>query len=117
MSNTLAVASGKLTGHIEGHLVDAEAKAQTVRQWKVAVVRDGGLTVALGDGANDLPMFAEADVAIAYRAKPVVRAQATHALDTWLGRGAELLRLMASAVRGAGTPTGSSRPAPAAPTR
>jgi phosphoserine phosphatase len=40
-----------------------------------------GLTVTLGDGANDLPMFAESDVAIAYRAKPVVRARATHALD------------------------------------
>jgi len=37
--------------------------------------------VTLGDGANDLPMFAEADVSVAYRAKPVVRAAATHALD------------------------------------
>jgi phosphoserine phosphatase len=41
----------------------------------------GGLAVAIGDGANDLPLFAEADVAIAYRAKPVVRAKATHAID------------------------------------
>ena len=40
-----------------------------------------GLAVAIGDGANDLPMFAAADVSIAYRAKPVVRAAATCALD------------------------------------
>ena len=38
-------------------------------------------TVAIGDGANDLKMMAEAGVSVAYRAKPVVRAQATHGLD------------------------------------
>ena len=42
---------------------------------------EAGLVVAIGDGANDLPMFAEADVSVAYRAKPVVRASATHAID------------------------------------
>ena len=35
----------------------------------------------MGDGANDLKMMAEAGVSVAYRAKPVVRAQATHGLD------------------------------------
>ena len=38
-------------------------------------------TVAIGDGANDLKMMHEAGVSVAYRAKPVVRAQATHALQ------------------------------------
>ncbi|MGE5105763.1 MAG: HAD hydrolase family protein, partial [Betaproteobacteria bacterium] len=42
---------------------------------------EGGLTVAIGAGANDLPMLAQADVSVGYRAKPVVRAQATHAID------------------------------------
>jgi phosphoserine phosphatase len=42
---------------------------------------DGGIVVAIGDGANDLPMLKEADVSIAYHAKPVVRAQSTHAVD------------------------------------
>jgi phosphoserine phosphatase len=37
--------------------------------------------VAIGDGANDLPMLGEADVSIAYHAKPVVRARATYAID------------------------------------
>jgi phosphoserine phosphatase len=78
VSNTFEVRDGRLTGAIAGDIVDAQAKAATVR--RLARER-GGLTVALGDGANDLPMFAEADVAIAYRAKPIVRARATHALD------------------------------------
>ena len=42
---------------------------------------DGGLALAIGDGANDLPMLRRADVSVAYHAKPVVRAEATHALD------------------------------------
>jgi phosphoserine phosphatase len=78
LSNTFEVSDNRLTGRIAGDIVDAEVKAATVRDLKA---RHGGLTVTLGDGANDLPMFAEADVSIAYRAKPVVRAAATHALD------------------------------------
>ena len=67
-----------------GDIVDAQAKAA-----KLVEVRDGlGLSrnqvIALGDGANDLAMMAEAGVSIAYHAKPVVRAQATHAL-TYVG--------------------------------
>ena len=81
VANTLGIEGGKLTGRIEGALVDARAKADTVRGLKEKLAGKDGLTVGLGDGANDLPMFEECDVAIAYRAKPVVRAQATHALD------------------------------------
>ncbi|MEO8752416.1 MAG: phosphoserine phosphatase SerB [Casimicrobiaceae bacterium] len=81
VANTLGVEGGLLTGRVEGTLVDAQVKADTVRALRSKHAGSDGLTVVLGDGANDLPMFAEADVAIAYRAKPVVRAQATHALD------------------------------------
>ncbi|MEO8346375.1 MAG: phosphoserine phosphatase SerB [Betaproteobacteria bacterium] len=80
-SNTLEVVGGKLTGHIEGVLVDPEAKAAELRRLKARLCGDSGLAIVLGDGANDLPMFAAADISIAYRAKPVVRAKATHALD------------------------------------
>ncbi len=80
-SNTLEVASGKLTGRIEGAIVDAEAKAASLRRLKNQLCDDSGLAVVIGDGANDLPMFAAADISVAYRAKPVVRAKATHALD------------------------------------
>ena len=79
LSNVLEVADGKLTGRVAGAIVDAEAKAQALRDQRAGL--PAGISVAIGDGANDLPLFGAADVSIAYRAKPVVRAQATHALD------------------------------------
>lgn len=81
VGNALDVVAGRLTGEIRGAIVDAKAKADTLRAVARERAGEAGLTVALGDGANDLPMFAAADVAIAYRAKPRVRDQATHALD------------------------------------
>ena len=77
-ANRLEVAGGRLTGRIEGDVVDAEAKARAIRELRA---QHPGLVVVMGDGANDLPMFAEAEVSIAYRAKPVVRGKATHAID------------------------------------
>ena len=63
-------------------IVDAEAKAARVRAPARDACRgDDGLSVAIGDGANDLPMLDAADVSVAYRAKPVVRARATYAID------------------------------------
>lgn len=81
VANALEVADGRLTGAITGRILDAQAKAQMVRDLAAEHRGEDGLIVVMGDGANDLPMFAAADVAIAYRAKPVVRAQATHTLD------------------------------------
>ncbi len=80
-ANTLEVVAGKLTGRISGALIDADAKAAALRKLKHELAGKSGLVVAIGDGANDLPMFAEADVSVAYRAKPVVRAKATYAID------------------------------------
>ena len=42
---------------------------------------EDGIAVAIGDGANDVPMLKAADISIAYHAKPIVRAQATYAID------------------------------------
>ncbi len=81
VANTLQVEHGLLTGRIEGAIVDAQAKADTIAAWKARHAGADGLTVTLGDGANDLPMFRQADISIAYRAKPVVRAAATYAID------------------------------------
>ena len=81
VANTLHVEHGLLTGKIEGSIVDAQTKADTIAAWKARHAGANGLTVTLGDGANDLPMFRQADISIAYRAKPVVRAAATYAID------------------------------------
>ena len=80
-SNVLGVREGRLTGRVEGDVFDAGAKAARLREHAAGLRGTDGLVVALGDGANDLPMLRAADVSIAYRAKPVVRAAATHAID------------------------------------
>jgi len=81
ISNVLEIEGGRLTGHVLGGIVDASAKAAKFRQLAQRLGAGKEQTVAIGDGANDLQMMAEAGVSVAYRAKPVVRAQATHALQ------------------------------------
>ena len=81
VSNTLEIVQGKLTGRIEGAIVDAKVKADAVRKLADETTLENGLVVAIGDGANDLPMLALANVSVAYRAKPVVRAACTYAID------------------------------------
>jgi phosphoserine phosphatase len=84
ISNALEVKGGTLTGALVGDIVDAGAKAAKFR----AVLREANAnkeqSVAIGDGANDLEMMREAGISVAFRAKPVVRAQATYALN-WSG--------------------------------
>jgi phosphoserine phosphatase len=81
VSNVLEIVDGKLTGRIEGPIVDAQAKANAVRELSAEHKSGNGLTVAIGDGANDVPMLALADISIAYHAKRVVRAACTYAID------------------------------------
>ncbi|HEX6634344.1 MAG TPA: phosphoserine phosphatase SerB [Usitatibacter sp.] len=80
-SNVLVVEDGKLAGRVTGPLVDAQGKAGHVARLKreLGIARERVL--AIGDGANDLAMLAEAGTSIAYHAKPVVRAKADYALD------------------------------------
>jgi phosphoserine phosphatase len=80
-ANTLEIAQGKLTGRLIGPIVDAEAKAACFKRLRATLAADGGLAVAIGDGANDLPMLEAADVSVAYHAKPIVRARAAYAID------------------------------------
>jgi len=81
LSNELEIVRGRLTGRVLGGIVDGAAKAARVREEIVALGTTSGHAVVIGDGANDIPMMAAAGVSIAYRAKPVVREHATHALD------------------------------------
>lgn len=80
-ANTLEVADGKLTGRVLGDIVDAQGKADWLNRVRTELDLDRGQVIAMGDGANDLKMMAEAGISIAYRAKPVVRAQAAYALN------------------------------------
>ena len=81
LANVLEIDAGKLTGRVSGAIVDARAKADRLVELRSALGLGRAQTLAIGDGANDLPMLREAGVSVAWRAKPVVRAAATHALD------------------------------------
>jgi len=81
LSNVLEIDGGTLTGRVLGNIVDARAKAAKFKQFAQRIGASREQTIAIGDGANDLNMMAEAGVSVAYRAKPVVRAQATHSLN------------------------------------
>jgi phosphoserine phosphatase len=81
LSNRLEMDGDRLTGRVLGDIVDAEAKAARFREVAQALGAARERTVAIGDGANDLTMMAEAGLSVAYRAKPVVKAKADCALD------------------------------------
>jgi phosphoserine phosphatase len=75
-ANDLEVVAGRLTGRVLGGVVDAHAKAATLREWAQADGVDAAHTVAVGDGANDLEMMRVAALSVAFDAKPRVREQA-----------------------------------------
>jgi phosphoserine phosphatase len=81
-TNDLEMEDGKLTGRLRGDIVDANRKAQLLRE--IAGKENISLeqTVAVGDGANDLPMLAAAGLGIAFHAKPVVAQSARHQIST-----------------------------------
>ena len=80
-ASTLEIVDDKLTGRVLGDIVDAQAKADWLNRVRSELNLAPTQVIVMGDGANDLKMMAEAGVSIAYRAKPVVRAQASHALN------------------------------------
>ncbi len=73
---------GKLTGHYVGEIVDGHRKAELLKL--IAQVEKVNLaqTIAVGDGANDLPMISEAGLGIAFHAKPRVVANAKQSINT-----------------------------------
>ena len=80
-ANTLEIIAGKLTGRVLGDILDAQAKADWLNRIGNQLELQPQQIIALGDGANDLKMMAQAGVSIAYHAKPVVRAQAHYAFN------------------------------------
>jgi len=79
-SNTLEVVGGLLTGHVLGDIVDGEAKKQHLLALCQRLGCDPSQSIAVGDGANDLPMMGVAGLSVAYHAKPKVREQAMVAI-------------------------------------
>ena len=80
-ANVLEIEDGKLTGRVVGGIVDAEEKKRTVERVCAELGISPSQAVVMGDGANDLTMMGIAGLSVAFRAKPVVRAQADVALN------------------------------------
>lgn len=81
-ANQLEVIDGFLTGEVVGTIIDKPAKATALLEWAQASNIDMKNTVAIGDGANDLDMMAEAGLSIGFNAKPRVRAAADLLIDS-----------------------------------
>ncbi len=81
-ANELEIIDGKLTGHYVGDVVDGRRKAELLKL--IAQVENVNIaqTIAVGDGANDLPMLATAGLGIAFHAKPKVKREARQSLST-----------------------------------
>ncbi|MDD8058800.1 MULTISPECIES: phosphoserine phosphatase SerB [Shewanella] len=80
-ANELVIKDGKLMGEVTGEVVDAQYKANVIaksaKQWSIAA----GQCVAIGDGANDIPMIQAADLGLAFHAKPKLVAAADAAIQ------------------------------------
>ncbi|MEH6635499.1 MAG: phosphoserine phosphatase SerB [Halioglobus sp.] len=81
-ANELDIADGRVTGRVRGTIVDGARKAELLRQ----LAREEGIdlqqVIAVGDGANDLPMLSIAGLGIAFRAKPLVKKSAEQSIST-----------------------------------
>ncbi len=81
-ANELEVKDGKLTGRYLGEVVDGKRKAELLRLIAQVEKVDIAQTIAVGDGANDLPMLGVAGLGIAFHAKPKVVANAKQSINT-----------------------------------
>ncbi len=80
-ANTLEIEDGVLTGRVLGDILDADAKAAHLRDFARTHGASTDQIIAMGDGANDLKMLANAGFPVAYHAKPLVRQQTRYALN------------------------------------
>lgn len=81
LANRLEVVDGKLTGKLAADIVTKESKLIKLLDWAAMCGVDIAHTVAMGDGANDIPMIQAAGIGIAFCAKPKTRAAAPHHID------------------------------------
>lgn len=81
-ANELEMEDGVVTGRVTGRVVDGKRKAELLRELAEKEGIKLEQTIAVGDGANDLPMLSIAGLGIAFRAKPLVRENAKNAIST-----------------------------------
>ena len=81
-ANELEIVDGKVTGDVTGTVVDGARKAELLRNIAAQESISLEQVIAVGDGANDLPMLSIAGLGIAFRAKPIVKASAEQAIST-----------------------------------
>ncbi len=81
-ANELDIIDGRVTGQIRGDIVDGARKAELLRQLASEMKIDLQQVIAVGDGANDLPMLSIAGLGIAFRAKPLVQKSAEQSIST-----------------------------------
>jgi phosphoserine phosphatase len=81
-ANQLEIVDGRLTGRLKGDIIDGPKKAEILKT--LAMVENISLeqTIAVGDGANDLPMLHTAGLGVAFHAKPIVRANADRSISS-----------------------------------
>jgi len=81
-ANILDVENGVVTGEVKGHIVDGARKAYLLTELAGKMGISPEQAIAVGDGANDLPMLSIAGLGVAFRAKPVVRQNANQAISS-----------------------------------
>ena len=81
IANRLETADGRLTGRVLGDIVTKDVKLESLRTWAGRMGVSMAQTVAVGDGANDLPMIHAAGLGVAFCAKPKVQQEAPHRLN------------------------------------
>ncbi len=81
-ANILDVENGMVTGEVKGHIVDGARKALLLQQIANEMNISPEQAIAVGDGANDLPMLSIAGLGVAFRAKPLVRQNANQAISS-----------------------------------
>jgi len=81
-ANELEIVDGKVTGNVIGQVVDGARKAELLREIAANEGVNLEQVIAVGDGANDLPMLSIAGLGIAFRAKPLVKQTAKQAIST-----------------------------------
>lgn len=82
VGNRLEISDGRMTGELSGEITDSSVKRATLLA-EMADLGENAVSLATGDGANDIPMLEAATYGIAYRAKPKARAAA----NGWIDRG------------------------------